>query len=380
MKHRSNEEQDLDLSRYQVRTDLAVEAHEMAVGGMEQKRSVEGVHIDEEEQDGIVISRVHIENEQGGQAIGKKPGRYITLEAQRLRQRDTPYQDQVTTILANEFHRFLKEINIPLNARCLIVGLGNQHVTPDALGPMVVNHIMVTNHLFELQPEQVEEGFRPVSAVSPGVLGLTGIETSQIVQGIVSQTNPDFIIAIDALAARSLERLNTTIQISDTGIHPGAGIGNKRNALDEETLGLPVIAIGVPTVVDAVSIVSDSMDFVMGHLARNIQENRQGENKRKALAPCEMSFGFSEPERFDWSTVPQNEKERKMYLGLLGNLRDEEKRQLIREVLTPLGYHLIVTPKEVDDFMEDMSHIMASGLNAALHDTIDINNVGAYTH
>lgn len=154
-------------------------------------------------------------------------------------------------IFAKEFSYFLEEVGVTKEASCLIVGLGNWNVTPDALGPIVVENVLVTRHLFQLQPESVEEGFRPVSAIRPGVMGITGIETSDVIYGIIEKTNPDFVIAIDALAARSIERVNSTIQISDTGIHPGSGVGNKRKELSKETLGIPVIAIGVPTVVDA---------------------------------------------------------------------------------------------------------------------------------
>jgi spore protease len=373
------DKQELDLSAYQVRTDLALEAHQMAVEEQEDESEIEGVHLDETEEDGIRVTRVHIETDEGGNTIGKLPGRYLTIEAQGLRKKDTEFQDKVTTLLANEFHQFLEEAGIHVDARCLIVGLGNWNVTPDALGPSVCENIMVTNHLFELAPENVEKGFRSVSAVSPGVLGITGIETSEIVQGIISQTKPDFVIAIDALASRSIERVNTTIQISDTGINPGSGIGNKRKAISKEALGIPVIALGVPTVVDAVSIVSDSIDFVMGHLGKEMKDQREGTNARRALAPGARGFNLGEAERFDPEHIPDAEG-RKTIMGLVGSLEEQEKRQLIYEVLQPLGHQLIVTPKEVDTFVEDMANIIASGLNAALHAKIDKSNVSAYTH
>lgn len=172
---------------------------------------------------------------------------------------------------AKEFSYFLEEVGVTKEASCLIVGLGNWNVTPDALGPIVVENVLVTRHLFQLQPESVEEGFRPVSAIRPGVMGITGIETSDVIYGIIEKTKPDFVIAIDALAARSIERVNSTIQISDTGIHPGSGVGNKRKELSKETLGIPVIAIGVPTVVDAVSITSDTIDFILKHFGREMK-------------------------------------------------------------------------------------------------------------
>jgi len=372
-------EKDIDLSKYQIRTDLAIEAHQMALASKENEESLLGVKVEEKESEGIRVTKVHVQNEEGAREIGKLPGRYLTIEAQALRRKDTEFQNKVTTLLAKQLHQFIEEMGIDEDAKCLVVGLGNWNVTPDALGPIVVENIMVTNHLFTLAPNDVQEGFRPVSAVSPGVLGITGLETSEIVQGIINQTKPDFVIAVDALASRSIERVNTTIQISDTGINPGSGVGNKRKAISKKELGIPVIAIGVPTVVDAVSIVSDSMDFVLGHLGKEMKDRKEGTNARRALAPSGMNYGFMNGERFNPDNIP-DEEGRKLIMGLVGGLEDEEKRQLIREVLQPLGHQLIVTPKEVDTFVEDMGNILANGLNAALHSAIDMSNVSAYTH
>lgn len=372
-------ENKIDLSKYQVRTDLAVEAHQLAMEQEKQEESLKGVVVDEFEEDDILVTKVHIKDEQGGKAVGKLPGKYLTIEAQGLRRKDTEFQSKVTSLFASQFHQFLREIGIKDEDKCLIVGLGNWNVTPDALGPIVVKNLLVTSHLFEIAPEDVQGGYRSVSAVSPGVLGITGIETSNIVQGIISQTKPDFIIAVDALAARSIERVNTTIQISDTGINPGSGIGNKRKALSKDTLGIPVIAVGVPTVVDAVSIVSDSIDFILGHFGKEIKDQREGTNARRALSPGATGFNLGKPERFNPENIP-DEEGKKTVMGLVGILEDQEKRQLIHEVLRPLGHHLIVTPKEVDTFIEDMGNIIANGLNAALHQSVDMSNVSGYTH
>ncbi|MDQ0339605.1 spore protease [Caldalkalibacillus uzonensis] len=378
------EQKHLDLSPYQIRTDLAVEAHQIALEKQAQQKkgeidAIDGVRIDEFEEDDIKVIKVHIETEKAAGQVGKQKGRYLTIEAKRLRQKDSDFQDKVTTLMAKQFYQFLAEAGIESNAKCLVVGLGNWNITPDALGPIVVEHMIVTSHLFKLQPEQVEAGFRPVSALTPGVMGLTGMETSDIIRGVVNQTKPDFVIAIDALAARSIERLNTTIQMSDTGIHPGSGVGNKREGLNRETLGIPVIAVGVPTVVDATSIVSDAIDFLLGHLGKEMRDQKEGTNARRALAPGSMGFGFQKPEEFDPSAIP-DEEGRRALLGLVGTLEDQEKRQLIYEVLKPLGHHLIVTPKEVDEFIEDMGNMLANALSAALHEKIDMSNVSAYTH
>ncbi len=371
-------EQNLDLSRYNVRTDLAVEAHEMTIQEKEKKKTqqrahIEGVIIKERDVQGIKVTSVEI-TEQGAQTINKKKGQYLTLEAQGIREQDTDMQKTMEEVLAKELHHFIKQLGISDQASCLVVGLGNWNVTPDALGPMAVENLLITRHLFELDPQDVEDGFRPVSAIAPGVMGLTGIETSDIIFGVVQKTKPDFVIAIDALAARSLERVNATIQISDTGIHPGSGVGNKRKEISYETLGIPVIALGIPTVVDAVSITSDTIDFILKHFGREMKE--QGKPS-KALIPSSMAFG--EKKTLTDEDLPEVEQ-RQTYLGLIGTLPDEEKRRLIHEVLSPLGHNLMVTPKEVDMFIEDMANVVASGLNAALHHEVDQDNIGAYTH
>ncbi|ANB60120.1 GPR endopeptidase [Anoxybacteroides amylolyticum] len=368
----------LDLSKYAVRTDLAIEAHEIAIEErLQQKRetpsSMEGVVICDREIDGVKLSYVEV-TEEGAKSIGKKPGTYITIEAQGIREQDTELQKKVEQIFAKEFHSFLQKLRIGQKASCLVVGLGNDHVTPDALGPLTVENLLITRHLFQLQPESVEEGFRPVSAIAPGVMGTTGIETSDIIRGVVEKTNPDFVVVIDALAARSLERVNATIQISDTGIHPGSGVGNKRKELSKETLGIPVIAIGVPTVVDAVSITSDTIDFLLKHFGREIKEEKRPSS---SLAPSGWSFGRRK--KLTEEDMPTKE-ERSAFLGMIGTLADEEKRALIHEVLAPLGHNLMVTPKEVDMFIEDMANLLAGGLNAALHEQVDQGNIGAYTH
>ncbi|NNU83041.1 GPR endopeptidase [Geobacillus sp. BMUD] len=371
-------EQPLDLRLYSVRTDLAIEAHEIAVEErLQQKQEsaapIEGVMIRDEEIDGVKLSHVHV-MEQGAASIGKKPGHYVTIEAQGIREQNTELQQKVQRIFSEQLSAFFTRLGIPEQASCLIVGLGNQNVTPDALGPLTVENVLVTRHLFQLQPESVEEGFRPVSALAPGVMGMTGIETSDIIDGVVRKTKPDFVIVIDALAARSIERVNATIQISDTGIHPGSGVGNKRKELSHETLGIPVISIGVPTVVDAVSITSDTIDFILKHFGR---EMREGNRPSSALAPAGWTFGRKRKLTEQDMPSPQ---ERSTFLGMVGTLGDEEKRRLIYEVLAPLGHNLMVTPKEIDSFIGDMANLLAGGLNAALHRQVDQGNVGSYTH
>jgi spore protease len=370
----------IDLSMYSIRTDLAVEARELVladqastVHAQENLSHIEGVIIKEKEENDIKISLVEVTPE-GEKHLGKKQGQYLTIEVVGIRQQDSELQGKVEKVFASEFAQFLKQAGINEDASALVVGLGNWNVTPDALGPLVCENLLVTRHLFELQPEHVEEGYRPVSALSPGVMGLTGIETSDIIFGVVEKTKPDFVIAIDALASRSIERVNSTIQISDTGIHPGSGVGNKRKELSKETLGIPVIAIGVPTVVDAVSITSDTIDFILKHFGK---EMREGDKPSRSLVPAGMSFG--KRRKLTEEDLPE-EQHRQTFLGMVGTLEDEEKRKLIYEVLSPLGHNLMVTPKEVDVFIEDMANLIAGGLNSALHKKIDQDNTGMYTH
>jgi spore protease len=363
-----------EQTNIQVRTDLAVEARDMFVEQEEkvQKESqLKGVTVKEREQDNIKISYVEID-ETGEELIGKKKGSYVTIYADGVKRQDTNRQEKAAEILAKELEQLIAKNNIPLDSKGLIVGLGNWNVTPDALGPMTAEKIMVTSHLFELEHESVSDGYRSVASVTPGVMGVTGIETSDIIFGIVDKFNPDFVIAIDALASRSIERVNETIQLSDTGIHPGSGVGNKRKELSKETLGVPVLAIGVPTVVDAVTIASDSIDFLLKHFGREWNEKDQ---PSRSLAPAGLTFGNKEYTEED---LPDEEK-RETFLGIVGTLSDEEKRKLINEVLTPLGHNLMVTPKEVDGFMIDMASVIASGVNAALHEQVDVDNFASYT-
>lgn len=335
----------LDLREYSVRTDLAVESKEIAEGV--NGGPVPGVFEDIDELDGIKITRLDVRDDAASEKIGRIKGHYITFEVPGLRSQDTELQDHVSDVFAKEFSGFLNKIGIQTGAKVLIVGLGNWNVTPDSLGPLVVENVMVTRHYFELTPDQVSPGYREVSAIAPGVLGLTGIESSDIVQGIVERTKPELIIAIDALASRSLERVNTTIQVADIGIHPGSGIGNKRRGLTKEILGVPCIAIGVPTVCYASTIVNNVFDLMKSHF----NEESGGDHGQS-----------------------------KQIMGLLTDLNEGERLGLVKEVLEPLGHDLIVTPKEIDEFIEDIANIIASGLNRALHPAIDAENVNAYTH
>lgn len=367
----------LDLSHYDVRTDLALEAHEIA-SVKSNETNLPGIEMTTDDTDEIKITRLHVLNEEGAKVIGKVPGKYITFEIPGLRRQDSELNHIVTKTFAKELQHFLEEIGIKHDATCLVIGLGNWNVTPDALGPKVIENLLVTRHLFTLMPESVDPRYRNVAALSPGVLGITGIETGDIVYSVVNEIKPDFVLVVDALASRSLERVNTTIQISDSGIHPGSGIGNKRKAISKETLNIPVVAIGIPTVVDAVSVASDTIDFLMSHLGRQLKEARSPKPKNRLYADQHTPL-YDKPPSFTDEDLPTPE-ERTTLMGMVGGLEPTDKRQLIQEILQPMGHNLIVTPKEVDSFIEGIGNLLANGINAALHHAVDMDNVSAYTH
>ncbi|MEG2321970.1 MAG: GPR endopeptidase [Bacilli bacterium] len=336
---------EIDLSKYKVRTDLAIEAIN--------KRNIKGVTSTEEMVDGIKITDVFV-LEEGSKIIDKKVGRYITIEFDDV----TDYHNglKVQTVFVKQLKEMLKKIN--KKASCLVVGLGNIKSTPDALGPLTINNILVTKHLFMLG--SVEEGFRCVSAINPGVMGQTGLETSEIIFSLVKQFNPDFIIVVDALASQSVERVNKTIQMTNTGIHPGSGIGNSRSEISFETLAIPVIAIGVPTVVDAITIVSDTINYMHKHYSYFKANINNPINKLLTSSPNYLK-----------KDIKVNKEDKKTLLGIVGTLNDQEIKQLLFEVLTPIGFNLMVTPKEVDFLVDKLSTIIGNGINMALHENVN---------
>ncbi len=323
-----------------IRTDLAVEAREEVE--KHRQGEIPGLETDTEQDDGITINRVHIKNREASMQLGKPPGKYVTLEAPELKDKNVRVEDRLSVWLSREVEQ-VAELKDREDVSVMVVGLGNWNVTPDSLGPKVVEDLLVTRHVFELKQEKgmFSNGFRSVSAFSPGVMGLTGIETGEIIQSIAARVKPDLVIAVDALAAHRLERMHTTVQITNTGVIPGSGVQNRRLGITEETIGVPVIAVGVPTVVEASTIVGGAMEAIV----RSYQEEK----------------GESAP------------------LGVLGNFNWNEKQELIREVLVPFNEdRLMVTPKEIDDFADNISQVIAGGLNTALHPKMSENGGGKY--
>lgn len=335
----------IDLNNCNIRTDLILES-------LENKD-----YITSEKNDDITISRVVVDIN-NKDIIGKKEGNYITIEFLDI----TNYEDRekVGKCLEKEIKNILKLNNIESTDEGLIIGLGNNKSTADALGPKTIENILVTRHLFLLNVS-VKDGMRKVSAIIPGVMGNTGIETTDIIISIINRIKPKFVIAIDSLCASSVERLNKTIQITDTGIHPGSGVGNHRKEISKDTLNIPVIAIGVPTVVDASTIVNDTINYLFMHLSY-LKDNYE-ENKLIV-----KRFG-NYLEKIKKGNLTNEEKE--LIGGMIGNLTNEDKKRLIDEVLESINYNLIVTPKEIDFLIDKLSNLLSSSINNALHESVN---------
>lgn len=240
-----------------IRTDLALEAHEMCTASVGKAEEIDGVSAKLCRYDTISVTSIEITNKNGERALGKPRGRYVTIEAPDIKY-SAAVHDEVCSRLAAEIGKMAK---IEKNTKTLVVGLGNNRITPDALGPEVAKRLLVTGHIKEYKEKLLGDEVSSVYAIAPGVLGTTGIESAEIIRAVAEHIHPDLVIAVDALAAKSLDRISTTIQISDAGISPGAGVGNNRKALCRDNLGVAVIAIGVPTVVDAATLVGDSAEM-----------------------------------------------------------------------------------------------------------------------
>ncbi|WP_130806604.1 GPR endopeptidase [Senegalia massiliensis] len=321
---------------FQIRTDLAVEAREIYNEGKEQE--ISGVEIEKEETNDYKIVRIKILDKTGEKNLNKKIGNYTTIECSALKSADQDLKDNISKVLAKELKAIISNKK---HGKTLVVGLGNRNVTPDALGPKVVEKILVTRHFFKAYKKESDETMANVSSISPGVMGLTGIETSEIIKGIVEKTEPELIIAVDALASRNMRHISSTIQISDTGISPGSGVGNRRKPISEEYLGVPVIAIGIPTVVDAATLINDTIGLIIGEMKQQAEKGQQ-------------------------------------FYSLLEDLEENDKYNLIKEVLSPYMDNVMVTPKEVDDLINDLSQIISNGINISVHPGIDLKDVNRY--
>ncbi|BDF34144.1 germination protease [Lachnospiraceae bacterium] len=312
------------IEKYSIRTDLALEQKERFESD---NVEVQGVVLEEsyDEEREIRITTVKIETEKGAKTMGKPVGTYITMEAPNLAVPDEGYHEEVSEELMKFLQKFIDKDKKDYSV--LVVGLGNRMVTPDALGPYVADNLNITRHIVKEYGKYAmgEDEVHLISAIVPGVMAQTGMETVEIIRGVVKETEPDIIIAIDALAARSSKRLNRTIQIADTGINPGSGVGNHRNAITEETVGVPVIAIGVPTVVDAATIVNDTM-----------------ENLIAALETSETLRGVG---------------------VVMQGYNAAEKYELVKELISPHLNGMFVTPKDIDETVKRISFTISEALN-----------------
>ena len=274
------------MSQFRVRTDLAVEARDYV---MDSKEELRGIRVEEIREGDIHTTTVYIETKNASKAMGKPMGTYITIEAEKMEDEEEEYHQRVGRVIAKKVRQLVWEKK--KEASVLIVGLGNREVTADALGPQVVDKLYITRHIINEYGVAAygNKKMQKISGVIPGVMAKTGMESEEIIKGIVNETKPDVVIAIDALASRSTKRLNRTVQITDTGIHPGSGVGNNRNALTKENLGVPVIAIGVPTVVAAATIVIDAIEKISKETGADTYYNFVRQNT-KSLSELQNMF------------------------------------------------------------------------------------------
>lgn len=294
-----------------VRTDLAIECREMFA------EEIAGVESSTRSDEKIKVTHVKVTNSDAAEKLGKPMGNYITVEIGDMNREDDEIFERGADAVAEELKKILK---IPKNSPVLVVGLGNRYITPDSIGPKTVKKLLVTRHITSQFAGEYSFSLRPVSAVAPGVSALTGIETSEIISGIVNLIKPSLIIAVDALASRSLKRLGTTVQIADTGITPGSGVGNHRHALTKDSMGIPVIAVGVPMVTDAATMAIDAAKSALSL------------GEKDALFKNALSHSDS-----------------------------------LKDFLFENSTNMIVTPNDADVISDQASGIIAEGINRALH-------------
>ncbi len=334
---------EIDLSKYQIRTDLVVDLIEKD-SKLETKYKYKN----------ITVSNIKLDKENSN-LLKRKEGLYTTIHFEDITDK-TNYKD-VLKVMVEELTKIINESGIKEKDSCMIIGLGNEKSTADELGVTTAKKVTVTKHIYDLTGT-LEEGYRISTCLIPGVMGTTGIETSDIISSVVKEVSPDFLIIIDALASDSIDRLLKTIQITNTGINPGSGIGNNRKEISSDIFNIPVIAIGVPTVVDATTIVNDTLNFMKKHFSYNIKNKDNLVNK---LVP-QNKINYLKNNNYSLS-----KEETTYFLGALGNLSKEEQKLLINNVLTPIGYNLIVTPKEIDYIVLKLTDLLSKAINKSIH-------------
>lgn len=297
---------------------------------------IDGIKVESKRIGNVNTTIVDVINDNGKNAVGKDIGKYITVEVPSMEYIEEKDKEEIILEISNSIEVLINSVidNVGKDTSVLVVGLGNEYVTPDSLGPKVVSDVDITRHLMKYAKEYMDNNTKEISVISPGVLGTTGIETLEIISSIVNKINPKAVIVIDSLASMSVSRVGKTIQLSNTGITPGAGVGNKREPLDKNTLGVPVIVIGVPTTVDMATITNEAIDKLTDNL--------------KNEANTYMNHGI------DSNKIDE-----------IFNLFEKENRySMIANVLNTENY--IVTPKEIDNLIDKISEIIASSINTAL--------------
>ena len=342
----------IDLKNKDIRTDLIID--DIASQKEQQKLSQiiiqeKNVTLEESKIDKKLASTWH-----------KKEGIYETITFEDITDKNN--FKQVEKISIEGLKRVLEQLQIKSQDKVLVIGLGNASSTPDALGPKTIDQILVTRHLFLLG--EVEEGYRNVASFKPSVTGATGIETKDLIEGIVEKIKPDLLIVIDALASSSIARLNKTIQITTAGISPGSGIGNNRIEISKDTLHIPVIAIGIPTVVDATTIVQNTLQLLLKQISYQL-DNQQ--NDKLKLIPIQ-----NQNYKNHQSDLSKEQKED--ILGMVGLLNEQELKQLLLEVLLPVNYNMMVTPKEIDFLIDKLSMLLGNMINKSLHNSYNPTN------
>lgn len=311
------------------RTDLALEAHEIN----SEKGRADGVIVKENEIDGVMVTTAEVKEGEGEKLTGKPAGIYTTIDIGKVWQFGSEQFNKTATVLSGEINKLLPQLD---NEKCvLIAGLGNEDITPDSIGPKVTEKLIVTRHIRLLNPELYESvGFGSLAAISPGVLGQTGIESAEIIKSIIDKISPVCVIIIDALASRRLSRLATTVQLCDTGIRPGAGVANNRTEMNSASLGVPVVSIGVPTVVDAATLAYDLLEEMVS-----------SSDIKSDSGSCNF---------------------------------DEMYDKIIDKLMSGSGRSMFITPKENDVITREAARLISTAINLSLHKEIDIKDMGEY--
>ena len=329
-------------SKYNMTVDMAIDIKDKKI-----KDSINKYY----EKDNVKVTWISLEKDN---SFNKNEGLYLTLEFDDITDDDA--KQKVKNVFLDELKSFLKKVGYKKKMKTCIVGLGNAKSTPDCLGPLVIDNIITTKHFYDMKID-VDKKMSETSCITPGVTSKTGIETSDYIKSIVDLIKPDLVIVVDALSSTTISRLNKSIQITDSGISPGSGVSNKRKEISKNTLNVPVVSIGVPTVTKLSIIVKDALDLMIKNYCYNKQNINNKSNKFIVDSVNFLNKDFK-----------INKEDEKELLGLLGALSSDERLMYINEVFSSVNYNLIVSSKEIDFLIEKLSEIISFGINKSLHD------------